>query len=368
MFQVKDFRSIVAAMLNVARASQSKITDFSVGSVARTLMEAPAVEMEELYLQMLLGLQDAIPVAIYQAFDFPELAAAPASGLVTIEFADPLDAAITLPAATVFEAPDAGLTFYSTAAVTAAEGATQVLVTVRAGVPGVVGNVDADAITQTGAALPDGYTLSNPAFTSGVDAESDVARKTRFVQFVASLARATEQSIRSAAASATVTDGGGSVQEYVTRVGIDEQVGHVAVYLYGSAGAPSAELIANAQKIIDGYIDPETGNAVSGYRAAGVEVAVSAMSTRAVSLSVSVATLPGVQQGSTLSAAVVAAIEAAIADVEPGGLLRADAVVGAALSVDGVLACYLGNDSNEVCGPFEVLTPGSITVTWLPNA
>jgi hypothetical protein len=54
-FQLKDFVSIVAAMLNRAKATQSRLTDFEVGSVARTLIEAPAIEIEQLYQRMFAG-------------------------------------------------------------------------------------------------------------------------------------------------------------------------------------------------------------------------------------------------------------------------------------------------------------------------
>ncbi len=57
MFQVKDFRSIVASMVNHVRATTTKITDFRVGGVARTLLEAPAIEIDELYQQMFNGLR-----------------------------------------------------------------------------------------------------------------------------------------------------------------------------------------------------------------------------------------------------------------------------------------------------------------------
>ncbi len=53
-FQIKDFTSIVASMVNHMRGTQKKVTDFQKGSVARTLVEAAAVENEELYLQMFL--------------------------------------------------------------------------------------------------------------------------------------------------------------------------------------------------------------------------------------------------------------------------------------------------------------------------
>ena len=51
-FQIKSFNDIVLSQINHARSVTEKITDFAPGSVARTLMEAPAVEVEELYLQM----------------------------------------------------------------------------------------------------------------------------------------------------------------------------------------------------------------------------------------------------------------------------------------------------------------------------
>ena len=45
-FQIKNFVSICAGMINSMRANQTQITDFNVGSVARTLIEAPAIEID----------------------------------------------------------------------------------------------------------------------------------------------------------------------------------------------------------------------------------------------------------------------------------------------------------------------------------
>jgi len=81
-FQIKSFAAIAASMINYARATQDEITDFSVGSVARTIMEAPAIEIEELYQRMLAGILEAIPVSVYRAFGFDPLEAAPARGYV----------------------------------------------------------------------------------------------------------------------------------------------------------------------------------------------------------------------------------------------------------------------------------------------
>lgn len=88
-FQIKDFVSIAASMINHMRGTQNKVTDFQPGSVARTLVEGPAVEIEELYLQMFIGLREAIPIATFQSFGFDKLPASYGSGYVSISKSAP---------------------------------------------------------------------------------------------------------------------------------------------------------------------------------------------------------------------------------------------------------------------------------------
>src|SRR3546814_2193358 len=109
-FQTKDFVSIVASMINWMRSTQSKITDFNIGSVARTMVEAPAAEIDELYQQFFFGLKEAIPVSVYQSFDFEPIEAVPAAGLVRISIA-PVASNTIIPAGTTFT-PQGGSTSY----------------------------------------------------------------------------------------------------------------------------------------------------------------------------------------------------------------------------------------------------------------
>lgn len=369
-FQIKDFRSIVTSMINVSLASQTKVTDFSVGSVARTLVESPAIEIEALYLQMLLGLMDAIPVSIYQAFDFPIVDARPSTGILTIHFRVPLPEPREFLQGGAFNVPSKSLVFTSTTSVTAPAGATSVDLMVACSTAGSVGNIAFNEITSIGsfAALPEGATLSNLSFANGRDDEGDLDRKARFAQYIASLSRGTVDSIRYCVSTSVVMGVGGLVQESVTRIGISEFPGFVNVYIYGSAGMPSQELMTQAQKLIDGYFDAQTGKKINGFRSAGVSVTVLPMVERSVPISVSVSTIYESQQVAGLISAIVSAISSVISAVIPGGLLRSDAVTGAVLPLPGVLSCLLGNDSNVLCGQFEILTPGAITVAWLPNA
>ena len=80
--QLKNFVSITASLINYIKAAQTTLTDFNVGAVVRTMLEACAREIEELYQQMFLGLKDAIPVAVYNAFGFSALTAQPATGII----------------------------------------------------------------------------------------------------------------------------------------------------------------------------------------------------------------------------------------------------------------------------------------------
>lgn len=81
-FQVKKFDSIIASMVNWISSNTTKITDFNVGSVVRTILEAIAMELEELYYQLMKAVKEAIEEAIYRAFNFPRNPAERATGLV----------------------------------------------------------------------------------------------------------------------------------------------------------------------------------------------------------------------------------------------------------------------------------------------
>lgn len=368
-FQIKNFVSIVASMINVARASQDKITDFSVGAVARTLMESPAIEIEELYLQMYQGLQDAIPVSIYQAFGFAVIEARPAAGWLTVNFPATADA-IVLPKGAAFEVPAKSLVFHTLEAVAIAVGATQASIAVVCTVTGPDGNIGANELTVgTGSTLlPGETTYANLPFTSGINAESEIERKTRFASFILSVARGTVDALRYCAEAATVRDTNGAVQEYVTRVGIEEHAGHLKIYICGSAGTPTNTLLANVQASIDGYVDPTTGRKINGYRPAGVSVTALPMQERIVPLGLAVATQYESQKTQALIDGIVSAVAQVIASIAPGAALRAEAVTSAVLSLGGVMTCNLTNTSTVVCGQFERLVPGAITVAWIANA
>lgn len=345
------------------RGTTKKITDFVPGSVARTLVEGPAVEIEELYLQMFIGLREAIPVATFLSFGFDKLPSRYAQGFASISVETPLTDPLLISAGTVFTADD-GRTYVSSADVTWAAGETVVRVPITATAEGLAGNI-ADGLITSSSAFGTDYTISNSAITNGADPENDAEREARFVEFVGALSRGTVQACLYAASMARVLDADGNLLEYVTRRGIIETPGYVKIYIYSSAGVASAQLLMNAQQIIDGWRDDVTGVITEGYRSGGVRVDALPMVQRAIPFSVQVEMLPGFtltealkqQMGDTLSTTVAAAV--------PGTVILVGTIVDELLSTPGVKRIVPLSNENIVCAQFEALVGGTFTASAL---
>lgn len=362
-FQIKDFASVAAGLINHARSATDKITDFQPGSVARTLMEAPAVEIEELYMQFFLGLRDAIPVATFLSFGFEKLPAARAVGFVSVSTETPPAEDFLIPLGTEFSAVD-GRKYLSTADVTWLAGVSIVQVPVQHATAGLVGNISAGSITSSPFFGAD-YTISNQSIETGRDEETDAEREVRFAEFVQSISRGTVVACTYTARQARVLDADGNLAEYVTRSGFEESGGHVRIYVYSSMGAPSAALLADGQSRIDGTKDPLTGAITPGYRAAGVRVDVLAMSERAVPLSIRVDMMPGYVLNASVEQQLNDLFAAQIRSVLPGETLYLGSLVKAMLAATGVQAIVPLTTENIVCEINEALTPGVLTISEL---
>lgn len=357
-FEIKSFAQITQGAINRARAVTDKITDFLPGSVARTLIEAPASEIEELYIQMLLGLRDAIPVATYLSFGFDKLPASVASGFVTLALDPPPVADSVIPAGASFSASD-GRRYLSTADTPWPAGAASIRVPVVAAVVGAAGNAAAGDITST--ALSDRpYSVGNPAISNGRDLESDLEQRARFADFIAALSRGTMVACRFAVASATVADGNGNITEYVTRVGAQEEAGYVRFWLYSNLGIPSDELLALAQRQLDGW--SVNGVIVPGYRPAGVRVEALPMAERDLPMTIRVSMYPGFNLDAGAIQRITDVFESAVRAVPSGESIYLKSLIESMLAVDGVRAIVPDRSENIYCAPSEALVPGDLTV------
>lgn len=367
-FQLKDFVSIAASMVNYAKATQGKITDFRVGSVARTLMEAPAIEIEELYQRIFAGIMEAIPVSVYRTFGFNPLPATAARVTLTLNFGLPLQDPITIPQGSIFLDPASGLRYSSSVTVNVPAGATTAYVPVVCTQTGSIGNVPTGSINQAlNITLPNQTVIEHPPVTSGSDGESESERQARFASFIQSLSRGTVASVLFAAAGAQITDANGNVIEYVTRANIREFPGRFEVYLYGSGGIASDALIAKAQAILDGYEKPD-GTKVPGYRAAGIQGDVIAMHETHVDMTIDVVMFPGFSLDQSTQDAIRSAVSLQFDQVSSGGILYMSAITDAVLSVSGVHKAWVENQENIPSDVDEVLQLGNLAIKVLADA
>lgn len=363
-FQTREFVSIVAGMINRMRATQTQVTDFNVGGVARALLEAPAIEIEQLYIQYVNGLLDAIPAAVYRGFGFARLPAAFAAGPVVFTGADGRQSDVEIPAGTLVLVPGTTKVYATDEDATLAVADESVTVRVTATTAGAAGNALPLSITGLQASMSGIAAVSNPAaLTSGLDEETDGDRQARFILYLESLAAGTRGALEYAALSSRVLNAGGEITEYIARVGLDETLpGRVDVWVYGSGGAVSDSLLARVQQAIDGYEDG-LGGKVAGKRSAGIQVRVRRMGLLPVNVSLVVRTQPGFALNAGMQASLAAAVDGYLASVEPGGYVLVSLLISNVLQVSGVESVDLLAPASNVAVPVHSIPViGTLTV------
>lgn len=364
-FVVKHFLDIITAMIAHSRATTDRVTDYNIGSVVRTLLEAPAIEVDELYQAMFAGLTDAIPTAIYEGFSFTPLPAQAASGYAQFTLSAPRVDAVTIPAGTVIRNPLSPTQYETQADATIPAGDTQVLVAIAATTAGSVGNAIPNTLT-TYLPVVAGVSVTNPeSIIGGADAETASQRRARFLRYIQSLARGTVTSLEYVASQGVVYSPTKIPIERTARAAVDETAGHVDLYIYNGVGNTSADLIADVQRRVDGYLDDSSGLWVPGYRPAGMRVDVKAMTETHVDVSIEVETVAG-WQSTDFKAQIIATIGDAIRAPRAEAILRPIEIVNAVLTLSGVDGCRIVSPTQSIAASaHEALVPGDIAVTWI---
>lgn len=373
-FQLKDFSSIVASMINLMRASTKKITDYNVGSVARTLVEAPAAEIDQLYLEMFHGLREAIPVATYNTFDFNLLPASGATGVLTFYAAGGHVADILIPAGTLAKNQTTSKVYRTTADVTLLVGVNEASISAVSNAVGSDTNSDANTILQMIGSISGITGVANlTPFTGGREVESDDDRKLRFQGFISTLQRGTLAALRYGASTATVTDVNGIVTERVVHIGIIEPYevdslandpGFVELYVHNGVGGTSPTLVAATQKIIDGYYEID-GTPVPGWKAAGVTVSCYAATEVLVAVTGAVSVLTNYQAADVL-AACVTSVRSYLLALKVGENAIENEIIRRVMATPGVYNVTLSAPVGDVAVlASQKIMPGVVT---LPEA
>lgn len=370
--QLKDFVSITASMMNWMRAAQDKVSDFEEGSVIRTLLEAPAAEIDELYQQMFAGIREAIPVSVYRTFGFTTLDSTAAAGIIRVTI-DPISTDTLIPAGTIFQQTAAGRTvqYLSTADVILPATYSTADVPVTADTPGSTGNTAPTvAFVMSPEPLAFVSAVSSAGMSGGMDGETEDARQARFREYVASLQRGTLRALEYGATLATVTNAAGVVIERVTSAAVVEAYlvdpllytpGLVWLYVENRVGTPSADLLSRCQAIIDGYRDGAT--IVPGWKAAGVKCEVRPATRTPIDVTGTLTAAPG-YDAPALCAQATNAIAIYLTNLVIGEPALHAAMVSLVMAIEGVANIIIPDPAGDLIPTgTEKLAPGTITIT-----
>lgn len=371
MFQIKDFLSICASMVNHMRGTQTEITDYNVGGVARTLIEAPAIEIDQLYQQMFIGLREAIPVSTYNSFGFARIPAQSASGIVRFAASPHPIVDLVISAGTVVRVPGASTGYITAADAIITAGSAYIDILVYAQTPGTAGNVAANTITQMDVPIPNITVTNLAAFSNGVDVETDDNRKLRFQRYITTIARGTVAALAYGAKTTEIIASTGAVLEQVKSVNIIEPYlvdpvtyppALVWVAIHNGVGATSGALVTLCQQIIDGYVDA-TGTPIPGYKAAGVIAVVMAVGDIHVNVAATLTVATGYSAVSC-RAAVADAVAAYLSALDVGQPALIAELVASAMAVPGVYNVVFSSPAGDVAiTNIQKALPGTVAIS-----
>ena len=251
-------------------AKTDKITDFNIGSAARTLTEAIAIQFEEFYFSMKQNVLYAIENSIYISFGFDTKSSQAATGYVTVNFEEPLPNAMVFPVGTMFcTAAVYGYIYFEVIEETCApQGCMAIMVPVQCKSNGTIGNIPAGAISTIITTNTIIRSVRNEtAFTNGVNEETASERKKRFQNYIKTLARGTRDAIIYGCLEV----------EGITGAWCDDSyIGYAKLYAHNSDGELPNEL---RSKVLEN---------LQNYRAAGIEIEVLPIIKQQIDLSLDV--------------------------------------------------------------------------------
>jgi len=249
IFQTKSFEDLRASLLNYIYYSDNALTDFNVGSVMRALIEAVAMEEEEVYFRLWQAIQAAIKESILYAFGFTPKEGTVATGTVEFgrETAAPAD--YVIPEGTeVISAT--GIVYKTTAEATLLSGTTSVTAPVSSQSVGSDANITTigTSLQIVNAIYGISWCKTYTQIIGGSDTETKEALRQRFSDFINSLSRSTIKAVEYGASTVKLTDAEGNVTEEVKKIKILDYVtdpdipkGELLIYIDNGTGAPSGQ-------------------------------------------------------------------------------------------------------------------------------
>ena len=207
-------------LIALIQATNSGLTDFTVGSVIRSaIVEPDAITAQDLGQQIVAATNQNIEATLQEALSIIPEPARAAYGVVQWTVSTAPSANVTVPNGFTVAVPGSTLQYILGASTVWTAGSTTLSAVVTCTVPGAVGNVPANSITQIVSTVPSGLTgltVTNPQdFTTGADAQTDLDATALVPSYMARLKAATKDAIAAKALQGVVTDASGYVTEAV---------------------------------------------------------------------------------------------------------------------------------------------------------
>ena len=336
-------------MMDYTASMTNKITDYSVGSVIRSIYDAVSIEGEMLYLMTFNNIQEGIESGLMGAFNFTPKPATKAYGDITIVFYSTIQTPLILSKGTRFTTGSTTSDIYyeTTDQYTIPTGSTTAVVRVQASVPGVVGNVLAGEITQSTTSLYNVSQVYNVSpFLTGTDEETYEEARNRFNDMILAIGRGTNTAI---------IYGALSVPE-IQLAKLEEFVGYINLYV----GDANGNLTTEQQQALVPVID--------NYRAAGIKVNIYPITRTSLSIDMTIT----VTDTSYLTDGFKLAIQKYAYDYINSLDLNSDFIyndfIRYILNFDSSLIWDVDVSNptgNYTTGPEEVVRAGNIDITYI---
>lgn len=269
-FKMKTFNEILRDMATWIMTSNNKITNFYIGSVVRTLLEAVSLEVEALYFKMRSVFIKASDNAIYDSFDFKRKEATKSIGDITIEFGSALSQSVFIQKGSqFFTVPINGKTIYfeSTQDITVPSGLSSATIQVVCREGGTVGNVPAMSIRRSVSSIPYLQTLYNAtALSGGAPQETKESLKKRFATHIQSLSKGTTPAIEYACKQVP----------HVAGIGIKEEIGIVYIYAHDVYGNLTDQMKS------------DLNDTLYNYKPAGIKVILLPVTKKSIDLDITI--------------------------------------------------------------------------------
>ena len=268
-FVFRKANQIIKSEINDILTHTDKINDFTTGSIARTMVEAEALEIEKLYYYTLENLKYAIDESVTTAFGFTRKKATYAYGNVLVRLSAPLTQDLVIDRGTLFYStnPNYQQQYRTNVAYRISKGSQSFMIAVYCTVIGSYGNIPENTIDRS-TDIGELVSVTNPeAFNTGTDEENPEAAKVRFRQMIQSLSMGTNQSLVYAAESVPGIAGASL---------FESTYGAVVIYAHDANGNLSYDL---QQAVADKLV---------AYKPAGIKVFVLPTHKSVVALDVEV--------------------------------------------------------------------------------